>query len=146
MSDSSVPKPEGLASPAPPFTPVQVMSSLPPAKIAQQSLDGFRAGHPKITSFWEGEAMKAGVSPSEKSLIVSPSEKSRQPNPTGLSRAEIRLLADAVTEANNWRGSMVGNPDPEPLARFDAQIAKMRAAIRKLKVASGYTFSGSKKK
>lgn len=140
MSDSSVPKPEDLASPAPPFTPVQVTSCLPPITVeaTQKMLDRFRAEHPKITSFWEGEALK--TVPDVKPPIQ------RRENPTGLSRAEIRLLADAVAEANGWRGTLVGNPDPEPLAHFDAQIAKMKAAIKKLKTASGYNFSGRKKK
>ena len=45
---------------------------------------------------------------------------------------DIRLLKWCVNEAETWRGTMVGNPDPAPLAAFDARIATARAAIRKV--------------
>lgn len=140
MSDTASPGCAGLTPPLPPFSPVQVTSCLPPITVeaTQKMLDRFRAEHPKITSFWEGEALK--TVPDVKPPIQ------RRENPTGLSRAEIRLLAEAVSEANDWRGSLVGNPDPGPLDEFDARITKMKAAIKKLKTASGYNFSGRKKK
>lgn len=124
MSDTTSPGSAGLTAPLPPFSPVQVTSSLPPLSVEP-------TGHSNSTP------------------MVRASSTKRRPdsgNPTGLSRAEIRLLAEAVSEANDWRGSLVGNPDPGPLDEFDARITKMKAAIKKLKTASGYNFSGRKKK
>jgi hypothetical protein len=65
--------------------------------------------------------------------IAKPARVVRKPNPTGLSRAEIRLLADAVAEAAAWRG----HQSPEDHPAFDAHIAKMKAALRKLRAAAG---------
>lgn len=39
-------------------------------------------------------------------------------------------LAWAVRRAEEWRGSLVGNPDPAPLAAFDAQTKRARNALR----------------
>lgn len=145
MSGTASPDSEDSIPLVPPFSPVQVMSSLPPISTGL-------ALSSRVVSMVESSHSESGKN-QHTGLCC---EKSRQPNtkpgiqrlenPTGLSRAEIRLLADAVAEANGWRGTLVGNPDPEPLERFDAQIAKMKAAIRKLKTASGYNFSGRKKK
>ncbi len=41
----------------------------------------------------------------------------------------IKALRRAVDEAEVWRGSMTGNPDPEPLEEFDAFIAEAREAL-----------------
>jgi hypothetical protein len=50
--------------------------------------------------------------------------KVKKPNPTGLSRAEIRLLADAV----GYYTSEAVHAD---------EAAKMKAALRKLRAAAG---------
>lgn len=105
------------AAPQPPFESVQVMDCLPPAPSAPPSCE----------------------TASSKRVPL------RRDNLTGLVRSEIRLLAEAVEEARTWRGTLVGHEDPEAekaLEQFDARIERMRAAIRKLKAASGYTFSG----
>lgn len=145
MSGTVSPDSEDSIPLVPPFSPVQVMSSLPPISTGL-------ALSSRVVSMMESSHSESGKN-QHTGLCC---EKSRQPNTkpgiqrlenhTGLSRAEIRLLVEAVSAANDWRGSLVGNPDPEPLAQFDARIAKMRAAIRKLKAASGYNFSGRKKK
>lgn len=44
-----------------------------------------------------------------------------------------RLLWRAVSEAEAWRGSMTGNPDPGPLEEFDAFIAKAKQALKKVR-------------
>lgn len=61
-------------------------------------------------------------------VVAKPARAAKKPNPTGLSRAEIRLLADAVEfYVSDHRGA----PD------FDAPGAKMKAALRKLRAAAG---------
>lgn len=50
-----------------------------------------------------------------------------------LTATDIRALAWAIDNAEDWRGSMTGNPDPEPLREFDAAIAKAKAALRKVR-------------
>ena len=50
-----------------------------------------------------------------------------------LSPAELRALTWAVKEAETWRGGLTGNPDPEPLKRFDESIAMAKAALKKLR-------------
>jgi hypothetical protein len=47
-----------------------------------------------------------------------------------LTATQINLLKEAIREANGWRGTMLGNPDPRPLAFFDANIQAMRAALK----------------
>lgn len=47
--------------------------------------------------------------------------------------SHIKALAWAVDEAEGWRGSLTGNPDPVPLAEFDAKIAQAKAALRELR-------------
>lgn len=42
----------------------------------------------------------------------------------------VRALARAVKEAESWRGSLVGNPDPQPLEDFDVFIAEAKEAMR----------------
>lgn len=44
--------------------------------------------------------------------------------------AQLRLLSEAVSEAESWRGSMVGCAPQEALDRFDAKIKRMRAAVK----------------
>ncbi|UXX42089.1 hypothetical protein [Pseudomonas phage phiH2] len=50
-----------------------------------------------------------------------------------LTQSELRALARAVSEAEAWRGSMVGNPDPGPLEEFDAFVAKAKQALKKVR-------------
>jgi hypothetical protein len=128
---------ESAAAPQPPFESVQVMDCLPPVPNPC----------PSVSTSQPSTAI-APSAPSSETGSFSGSVKARQrrDNPTGLVRSEIRLLAEAVEEARTWRGTMTGNPDPRPLAEFDARIERMRAAIRKLKAASGYTFSGGRKR
>jgi hypothetical protein len=46
-----------------------------------------------------------------------------------LSGRQVAMLSAAVSEAEEWRGAIVGNPDPEPLAEFDENIRQMKAAL-----------------
>lgn len=112
-----LPDSNSVAAPQPPFTPVQVVESLP--------------------------AIPQPAAQTEPPTSLSRSKAKRE-NPTGLTRAEIQLLSQAVDSARSWRGSIVGHPDPQVVQDFDDRIAAMRAAIRKLKAASGITFSGKK--
>lgn len=50
-----------------------------------------------------------------------------------LSKADINTLNWAIDEAETWRGSMIGNPDPVPLRQFDAKIRKARKALEAIK-------------
>lgn len=50
-----------------------------------------------------------------------------------MTHRQIAILKWTVDMAEDWRGSMVGNPDPEPLEIFDAQIAEAKAALRQLR-------------
>jgi len=50
-------------------------------------------------------------------------------------RRHIEALAWAVREAEGWRGSMTGNPDPVPLAEFDAKVASAKEALREIRKA-----------
>lgn len=50
-----------------------------------------------------------------------------------LTHGDVKALARAVSEAAGWRGSLVGNPDPEPLKEFDAFIKRARLALRKVR-------------
>lgn len=50
-----------------------------------------------------------------------------------LTRRDYLLLRAAVSEAAGWRGALVGNPDPVPLAQFDARIKETRRALAKLR-------------
>lgn len=35
----------------------------------------------------------------------------------------------ALDQAENWRGSMTGNPDPRPLEEFDKRVRKCKEAL-----------------
>ena len=41
-----------------------------------------------------------------------------------------KLLALAIEEAAGWEGTMIGNPDPEPLEQFRETIAEMKEALK----------------
>jgi hypothetical protein len=51
-----------------------------------------------------------------------------------LPRGAIKLLKEAIDEAAGWRGTLVGNPDPQPLEEFDSRIAAMRAALEAVRL------------
>jgi hypothetical protein len=46
---------------------------------------------------------------------------------------QIRALKWAVENAAFWRGALVGNPDPKPLAKFDRQVEKARSALKEVR-------------
>lgn len=48
-----------------------------------------------------------------------------------LSRADVQWLHAAVEAAEDWRGSLVGNPDPMPLRDFDRRTKRIRIALDK---------------
>jgi len=104
-------------------TPVQVVDSLPPMPAVVGTFDTTICGQPATVQVT--------------AIGYKPPKAAKKPNPTGLSRAEIRLLADAVNEADAWRGSITCHPDPHVVLEFDEKIAKMKAAIRKLRAAAG---------
>ena len=54
-----------------------------------------------------------------------------------LTQAGVKLLEEAIDGAASWRGAMIGNPDPGPLADFDAEIAAMRKALAVVKEQQG---------
>lgn len=47
-----------------------------------------------------------------------------------LSIQQIACLRRAIEQAELWRGSMVGNPDPEPIEEFDQFIVDARKALK----------------
>lgn len=53
--------------------------------------------------------------------------------PVVLKSYEYSALVDAVDEAAIWRGTMVGDPDPEPLKAFDEWITFCRNVLKRIK-------------
>lgn len=49
-----------------------------------------------------------------------------------LTKAEYRALRWAISQAEDWRGTLIGNPDPQPLEHFDAYIAFAKRALKKI--------------
>lgn len=49
-----------------------------------------------------------------------------------LTVAQRAALRRAVSEAEGWRGALVGNPDPEPLEEFDEFIEVAKDALKAL--------------
>lgn len=47
--------------------------------------------------------------------------------------SDIQNLKWAIDQAECWRGSMVGNPDPRPLNKFDEDIKRARRTLMKLR-------------
>lgn len=45
----------------------------------------------------------------------------------------LALFRRAIDEWDVWRGSMVGNPDTEPLEEHDAAVREARAALANLR-------------
>lgn len=43
---------------------------------------------------------------------------------------QLRLLSEAVSEAETWRGNLVGAAPDYAIEAFDAKIKKMRMAVR----------------
>ena len=52
-----------------------------------------------------------------------------------LKKSDIYALKWANENAEDWRGSLVGNPDPEPLEYFDLMVCAAKKALRKVKKA-----------
>jgi hypothetical protein len=52
---------------------------------------------------------------------------------TVLRPMHLKALRRAVREAQDLRGSMTGNPDPTPLAEFDAFIQTAKRALTLVK-------------
>lgn len=52
---------------------------------------------------------------------------------TKMPRKYRNALAWAVGWARDWRGSLVGNPDPKPLAAFDTMVNRARAALKMIR-------------
>jgi len=50
-----------------------------------------------------------------------------------LTRYQVAALDWAVSEAEAWRGSLVGNPDTRPLVAFDRKVGIARSALQKIK-------------
>lgn len=46
-----------------------------------------------------------------------------------LSNKQIELFAIAITNWQNWRGSLTGHPDPKVLEEFDCQIKEADEAL-----------------
>ena len=49
--------------------------------------------------------------------------------PKALMQRHRKALRRAVSEAEGWRGSMTGNPDPAPLEEFDAFVREAKEAL-----------------
>lgn len=49
-----------------------------------------------------------------------------------LNKTDFIALRWAITRAGEWRGSLVGNPDPFPLRKFDARMNQARKALEKI--------------
>lgn len=47
-----------------------------------------------------------------------------------ITERQLRLLSEAVSEAEAWRGSMIGAAPQEAIDEFDSRIKKMRAAVK----------------
>lgn len=50
-----------------------------------------------------------------------------------VSQKHLSALNRAIDEAEGWRGSMIGNPDPEQLDEFDEFIATARKALKSVR-------------
>jgi hypothetical protein len=46
-----------------------------------------------------------------------------------LSSKQVELFAIAITNWQNWRGSLTGHPDPKVLKEFDRQIKEADEAL-----------------
>lgn len=64
------------------------------------------------------------------SIII---QAARECDGTKMPRDMRRALAWAVNRAAEWRGELVGNPDPAPLKAFDAQVRAARLALRMIR-------------
>lgn len=47
-----------------------------------------------------------------------------------ISERQLRLLSEAVSEAEAWRGSIIGAAPMAAIEEFDNRIKKMRAAVK----------------
>lgn len=50
-----------------------------------------------------------------------------------LSRHELTVLVRMIIALEEWRGALVGNPDPAPLAEFDRNLADAKTLVKKLR-------------
>ena len=50
-----------------------------------------------------------------------------------VSQKHLNALKRAIEEAEGWRGSMTGNPDPEQLEEFDEFIDTAKAALKSVR-------------
>jgi len=46
-----------------------------------------------------------------------------------LTKAQEKLLKEAIDSAEAWEGALIGDPDPQTLDDFRFQIAAMRGAL-----------------
>jgi hypothetical protein len=119
---------ESVAAPQPPFEPVQVMDCLPPVPSPMASASSVSTSRSIAAIGPLAQSSETGSS------SASTKARQRRDNPTGLTRAEIRLLAEAVGMVKAWH------------VNHEDDLKKLAQAIRKLKAASGYTFSGGRKR
>lgn len=90
----------------------------------------YHIGHVRLEGFTlisnnDLAQLKAGVLP-------PPAPAPELPVLPELTATDRALLKAAVEAAADWRGNLTGNPDPEPLRIFDAQIAATRAVLKKI--------------
>lgn len=50
-----------------------------------------------------------------------------------VSQKHLNALKRAIDEAEGWRGSLIGNPDPEQLEEFDEFIDTAKAALKSVR-------------
>ena len=50
-----------------------------------------------------------------------------------LTTDDLKNLGWAIARAEEWEGSMVGNPDTAPLERFQKRIKRAKYALKKLR-------------
>lgn len=138
MSGTASPDSEDSIPLAPPFSPVQVMSSLPPLgtdlALSSRVVSMMESSHSE-----SGKNQHTGSYCQKQSSLCRPNASSA--NPTGLSRAEIRLLGEVVRRFVN-----VHRDELDFVGVAPDDLLKAKAAVKKLKTASGYNFSGRKKK
>lgn len=58
--------------------------------------------------------------------------------PNHLTSQEINCIAWAIRNAEVWRGSLVGNPNPKRLEQFDKDIKHAKQGMRKLRKLNNY--------
>lgn len=51
-----------------------------------------------------------------------------------LTLVQLRALTWAVSQAEAWRGSLVGDPDPDTLEAFDLTVTRAKDALKALRL------------